>query len=74
LFDTRDDYRISKTIVDKLFALNDPSLPVYASKKDATPKLMWVTKRIAWLAMPVTLGLPKHLNRGPTFWHPTHPQ
>lgn len=39
LFDTRDDYRISKTIVDKLFALNDPRLPVYASKtKDATPQ------------------------------------
>lgn len=38
LFDTRDDYRISKTIVDKLFALNDPRLPVYASKtQDATP-------------------------------------
>ena len=39
LFDTRDDYRISKTVVDKLFALNDPRLPVYASKtKDATPQ------------------------------------
>jgi len=39
LFDTRDDYRISKTIVDKLFDLNDPRLPVYASKtKDATPE------------------------------------
>lgn len=38
LFDTRDDYRISKTIVDKLFALNDPRLPVYTSPtKDATP-------------------------------------
>jgi len=38
LFDTRDDYRISKTIVDKLFALNDPRLPIYASPtKDATP-------------------------------------
>jgi hypothetical protein len=38
LFDTRDDYRISKTVVDKLFALNDPRLPVYASKtQDATP-------------------------------------
>jgi hypothetical protein len=38
LFDTRDDYRISKTIVDKLFALNDPRLPVYASPtKDGTP-------------------------------------
>lgn len=32
LFETRDDYRISKSIVDKLFQLNDPRLPVYASK------------------------------------------
>lgn len=32
LFETRDDYRISKTIVDKLFALNDPRLPIYAAK------------------------------------------
>jgi hypothetical protein len=39
LFDTRDDYRISKTIVDKLFDLKDPRLPIYASPtKDATPK------------------------------------
>lgn len=38
-FETRDDYRISKTIVDKLFALNDPRLPVYASKTaTATPE------------------------------------
>ena len=29
-FVTRNDYRISKTIVDKLKALNDPRLPVYA--------------------------------------------
>jgi hypothetical protein len=31
-FDTRDDFRIAKTIVDKLYALNDPRLPVYANK------------------------------------------
>lgn len=31
-FETRDDYRIGKTIVDKLYALNDPRLPVYANK------------------------------------------
>ncbi|WP_421943530.1 SusD/RagB family nutrient-binding outer membrane lipoprotein [Pedobacter sp.] len=38
-FDTRDDYRISKTIVDKLFALNDPRLAIYASKtQTATPQ------------------------------------
>ncbi|QEM08914.1 SusD/RagB family nutrient-binding outer membrane lipoprotein [Mucilaginibacter rubeus] len=39
LFDTRDDYRISKTIVDKLFALKDPRLPIYAAPtQDATPQ------------------------------------
>lgn len=32
LFETRDDYRVSKSIVDKLFELNDPRLEVYASK------------------------------------------
>lgn len=38
-FETRNDYRISKTIVDKLFALNDPRLPVYASKtSNVTPQ------------------------------------
>jgi len=36
LFDTRDDYRISNTIVDKLVTLNDPRLPVYAAKASAT--------------------------------------
>ena len=38
-FETRNDYRISKTIVDKLFALKDPRLPVYASKtENVTPQ------------------------------------
>ncbi len=32
VFETRDDYRISKTIVDKLKALADPRLPFYADK------------------------------------------
>ncbi|HTE28535.1 SusD/RagB family nutrient-binding outer membrane lipoprotein [Flavitalea sp.] len=32
LFETRDDYRISKTVTDKLFQLNDPRLTVFASK------------------------------------------
>ena len=31
-FETRDDYRVSKTIVDKLKSLNDPRLAVYANK------------------------------------------
>ncbi len=39
-FETRNDYRISKTIVDKLFSLNDPRLPVYASKtENVTPQV-----------------------------------
>jgi hypothetical protein len=39
LFETRDDYRISKTIVDKLFSLNDPRLGIYASRtQTATPE------------------------------------
>lgn len=29
-FDTRDDYRVSKTLIDKLKELSDPRLPVYA--------------------------------------------
>ena len=29
-FETRDDYRVSKTMVDKLYELADPRLPVYA--------------------------------------------
>jgi hypothetical protein len=36
-FETRDDYRISKTMVDKLNELSDPRLPVYAQlPSDAT--------------------------------------
>ena len=39
LFDTRDDYRISKTIVDKLIQLNDPRLSIYSAKtQTATPQ------------------------------------
>lgn len=29
-FETREDFRVSKTIVDKLTSLNDPRLPIYA--------------------------------------------
>jgi len=30
IFDTRDDYRISKSVTDKLASLNDPRLPIYS--------------------------------------------
>lgn len=36
-FDTRQDYRISKTIVDRLATLNDPRLPIYAQPTDDAP-------------------------------------
>lgn len=37
IFETRNDYRVSKTIVDKLTVLSDPRLPVYAQlPSDAT--------------------------------------
>jgi hypothetical protein len=39
LFETRNDYRVSKTLVDKLFQLNDPRLPIFASKTETpTPE------------------------------------
>ena len=39
LFETRDDYRVSKSAVDRLFQLNDPRLPIYVSKtQTATPQ------------------------------------
>jgi hypothetical protein len=39
LFETRDDYRVSKSVVDRLSQLNDPRLPIYVSKtQTATPQ------------------------------------
>lgn len=34
LFETRNDYRVSKTLIDKLFQLNDPRLGIFASKTE----------------------------------------
>lgn len=42
LFETRDDYRVSKSVVDRLLQLNDPRLPVYASKTQATTSQEYV--------------------------------
>ena len=35
LFETRDDYRVSKSMVDKLIQLSDPRLPIYVNKTQA---------------------------------------
>ncbi|MBY0245092.1 MAG: SusD/RagB family nutrient-binding outer membrane lipoprotein [Sphingobacteriaceae bacterium] len=52
VFETRDDYRISKTIVDALKGLNDPRLAVYADK--TTDKVI----------TPDYIGLPNGLTNG----------
>ncbi|MEO6135666.1 MAG: SusD/RagB family nutrient-binding outer membrane lipoprotein [Ginsengibacter sp.] len=41
-FETRNDYRISKTIVDKLFQLHDPRLAVFASKTETSTPQQYV--------------------------------
>lgn len=39
-FETRDDYRVSKSIVETLKSLNDPRLPIFANKTEsATPEV-----------------------------------
>jgi hypothetical protein len=35
-FETRDDYRVSRSIVETLKSLNDPRLPVFANKTETT--------------------------------------
>ena len=41
--ETRNDYRISKSVVDKLNALNDPRLTIYAAMPRDTNKIIGVT-------------------------------
>lgn len=74
LFDTRDDYRISKTIVDRLFALNDPRLPVYASKtKDATTQTYVGIPNGLLVGDASNLGFTKTSKPGSYFLAPTAP-
>ena len=74
LFDTRDDYRISKTIVDELFALNDPRLPVYAAPtKDATPKTYVGIPNGLLVGDASNLGFTKTSKPGAYFTAPTAP-
>lgn len=41
--ETRNDYRISKSVVDKLNALNDPRLPIYGKVPRDTNRIVGVT-------------------------------
>jgi hypothetical protein len=74
LFDTRDDYRISKTIVDQLFALNDPRLPIFASPtKDATPQTYVGVPNGLLVGDASSLGLTKTSKPGTYFLAPHAP-
>ena len=72
LFDTRDDYRVSKTIVDRLTALNDPRLPVYVSKAAATQLYTGVPNGLL-TADASALGLTRTSKPGAYFLAPTAP-
>jgi hypothetical protein len=72
LFDTRDDYRISKTIVDQLAALNDPRLPVFASKAAATQLYTGVPNGLL-TGDAAALGLTKTSKPGAYFIAPAAP-
>ncbi|WCT10335.1 SusD/RagB family nutrient-binding outer membrane lipoprotein [Mucilaginibacter jinjuensis] len=74
LFDTRDDYRISKTMVDQLFALNDPRLPIYASPTaDATPQKYVGIPNGLLVGDASNLGLSKTSKPGTYFLAPHSP-
>lgn len=72
LFDTRDDYRVSKTIVDQLTALNDPRLPVYASKAVKTQLYTGVPNGLL-TGDAAALGLTSTSKPGAYFIAPTAP-
>jgi len=72
VFDTRDDYRISKTMVDKLTALNDPRLPIYASKADSTGLYTGVPNGLL-TGDAADLGLTRTSNPGAYFIAPSAP-
>ncbi|RQO75137.1 SusD/RagB family nutrient-binding outer membrane lipoprotein [Pedobacter sp. KBW06] len=74
LFDTRDDYRMSKTIVDKLRSLNDPRLPVFASPtKDVTTETYIGIPNGLLTGDASNYGLSKTSKPGTYFLAPTAP-
>ena len=72
LFDTRDDYRVSKTIVDQLTALNDPRLPIYANKAVDTQLYTGVPNGLL-TGDAAALGLTKTSKIGTYFTAPAAP-
>lgn len=73
-FDTRNDHRISKTIVDKLRSLADPRLPIFASKTlDATPETYVGVPNGLLTSDANSLGLTKTSKPGTYFLAPSAP-
>jgi hypothetical protein len=73
IFDTRQDYRISKTIVDRLATLNDPRLPVYATVTDDAPYGYVGVPNGLLTADANSLGLSKTSRPGAWFRAPSAP-
>lgn len=72
--ETRNDYRISKTIVDKLKALNDPRLTIYAAfpKDTSVHQIIGVTNGLA-VDSAARLGFDKTSDAGAVFTATTAP-
>lgn len=74
LFDTRDDYRMSKTIVDTLRSLKDPRLAIFASPtKDVTEKVYVGIPNGLSTGDAIGYGLTKTSKPGAYFLAPTAP-
>jgi len=73
-FDTRDEFRVSKTLVDKLTALNDPRLPIYANKPTDPSVTNYVGVPSGLTTSDANnLGFAKTSKPGSYFWAPTAP-
>ena len=73
-FDTRDEFRIAKTILDKLTALNDPRTPVYANKPTDASVTTYVGVPSGLTTSDANnLGFAKTSRPGSYFFAPTTP-
>lgn len=72
IFDTRDDHRVSKTMVDQLTALNDPRLSIYADKAVSTQLYTGVPNGLL-TGDAALLGLTRTSKPGAYFRSPTAP-
>jgi hypothetical protein len=73
-FDTRDEFRIAKTLLDKLTALNDPRIPVFANKPTDVSVTTYVGVPSGLTTSDANnLGFAKTSRPGSYFYAPTAP-